>query len=60
MDSGSTIMAVLLGGTMLVFLALQMADAALPLLRQSQVRGSMAARCIRRGALRTSPPSRVK
>ena len=58
MDSGSTIMAVLLGGTMLVFLALQMADAALPLLRQSQVRESLGERGIREAALRRLRASR--
>ena len=58
MDSGSTIMAVLLGGTMLAFLALQMADAALPLLRQSQVRESIGERGIREAALRRLRTSR--
>ena len=58
MDSGSTIMAVLLGGTMLAFLALQMADAALPLLRQSQVRDSIGERGIREAALRRLRASR--
>ena len=58
MDSGSTIMAVLLGGTMLAFLALQMADAALPLLRQSQVRESLGERGIREAALRRLRASR--
>ena len=58
MDSGSTIMAVLLGGTLLAFLALQMADAALPLLRQSQVRESIGERGIREAALRRLRTSR--
>ena len=58
MDSGSTIMAVLLGGTMLAFLALQVADAALPLLRQSQVRESTGPRGIREAALRRLRSSR--
>ena len=58
MDSGSTIMAVLLGGAVLVFLALQVADAALPLLRQSQVRESIGARGIREAALRRLRASR--
>ena len=58
MDSGSTIMAVLLGGTVLAFLGLQVADAALPLLRQSQVRESVGARGIREAALRRLRTSR--
>ena len=58
MDSGSTIMAVLLGGTLLAFLALQMADAALPLLRQSHVRESIGERGIREAALRRLRSSR--
>ena len=58
MDSGSTIMAVLLGGAVLVFLALQVADAALPLLRQNQVRESIGARGIREAALRRLRTSR--
>ena len=45
-------MAVLLGGTLLAFLALQAADAALPLLRQAQVRESLDSRGIREAALR--------
>jgi len=51
-------MAVLLGGTMLAFLALQMADAALPLLRQGQVRESLGERGIREAALRRLRASR--
>ena len=58
MDSGSTIMAVLLGGTLLAFLALRAADAALPLLRQSQVRESVGNRGIREAALRRLRASR--
>ncbi len=51
-------MAVLLGGTVLAFLALQVADTALPLLRQSQVRESIGARGIREAALRRLRASR--
>ena len=58
MDSGSTVIAVLLGGAVLVFLALQVADAALPLLRQSSVRESVGARGIREAALRRLRTSR--
>lgn len=52
MDSGSTALAILLAGSVLGFLGLHAASAALPLLRRSAVRDSLSARGVREAAVR--------
>ncbi|MEE8517700.1 MAG: hemolysin family protein [Dehalococcoidia bacterium] len=59
MDSGSTVLAVLLAGTVLAFLGLHGADAALPLLRRSHVRDTLGDRGLREAAIRRLRASRA-
>ena len=58
MDSGSTLLAVFLAGSVLAFLGLRGADEALPLLRRSHVRESLGERGLREAAIRRLRTSR--
>ena len=52
MDSGSTALAIILAGSILAFLGLHAAEAALPLLRRTLVRDTLPDRGVREAALR--------
>ena len=58
MDSGSTALAIVLAGSVLAFLGLHAAEAALPLLRRSAVRDALPERGVREAAVRRLRSSR--